>query len=169
MDMGNLAPVIDSAASHARPSTQQERQAMLTLAARLDDARHKQDCTALMACFHPSAICEFKPAGLRLVERDTIAEIFKRAMPRLAASFAARRQLRAWTNQNGLLREWTYPVRLSSGDDAWTNQLEIIEFADGLGSIISYRVRMNALFSMLFIQSLGEDFLTLPGVRRVPG
>ncbi len=84
-------------------------------------------------------------------------------MPGLARSFAARHQLREWTNQNRLLREWSCLAPLPSGEMAPTNQLETIEFAEGLESIISYRIRMNALFSKLL------DFLTLPGIERVPG
>lgn len=169
MNPDTSAPTIESAASHARPSTQEERQAMLAVAARLDKARRDQDCTALMACLHPAATCEFKPAGLRLAARETIAEMFRRSLPALAESFAARRQMREWTNQNGLLREWSYPVRLASGEEVATTQLEIMEFAEGLELIMSYRIRMNALFSQIFVRGLGEDFPSLPGVERVPG
>ena len=142
---------------------------MSAVAARLDEARREQNCAAIMATFHPAAICEFKPAGLRIIAHDTIAEMFRRSLPGLAASFSARRQLREWTNQNGLVREWSYPVRLSSGEEVPTTQLEIIEFAEGLERIISYRIRMNTLFSRLFVESLGDGFPSLTGVERVPG
>ena len=122
-----------------------------------------------MAIFHPQAICEFKPAGLRITASETITEMFRRSVPALAESFAARRQLREWTNQNGLLREWSYPIRLSSGEQVATTQLEIMEFADGLDRLVSYRIRMNMLFSELFVKSLGDDFISLAGVEKVPG
>lgn len=160
---------IDSAASHARPSSPEELRAMKAVAAKLDEARHRQDCPAFLETFHESAVCEFKPAGLRITARATIAEMFQRSAPVLAPSLASRRQLREWSNQNGLLREWSYPVRLSSGEELPTTQLEIIEFADGLKSILSYRLRMNALFSKLFVRALGENFSSLPGVERVSG
>ena len=60
-------------------------------------------------------------------------------------------------------------MRLSSGEEIPTTQLEIIEFSEGLERIISYRVRMNALFSKLFVESLGDGFPSLAGVERVPG
>jgi hypothetical protein len=142
---------------------------MMAVAARLDEAKRDQNCAAIMETFHPGAVCEFKPAGMRIVARDTIAEMFRRSLPGLAASFAARHPLREWSNQNGLLREWSYPVRLASGEEVPTTQLEIIEFAEGLERIMSYRIRMNALFSKLFVRSLGEGFSSLAGVERIPG
>lgn len=162
-------PPIESAASHARPSTSQEHAAMQAVALRLDGAMRDQDIEAIMALMDASAICEFKPSGIRITARDTIAETFRRTLPKLSTSFAGRRQLREWSNQDGLLREWKYPVRLSSGEEVLTTQLEIIEFAGGLERILSYRIRMNSLFSKFFVAALGESFMSLGGIQRVPG
>jgi hypothetical protein len=169
MSSENLEAKIESAASHARPSTPQERDAMRAVAEQFDAAFRLGDADALMATLAPSASCEFKPSGLRLNARGTIAELFRRTMPGLAESFSGRRQLREWSNQNGLLREWTYPVRLPSGEVVPTTQLEIMEFGEGLRDTISYRIRMNLLFSRRFVEILGDDFMALPGIEQIPG
>ena len=159
----------DSAASSPRVASKQERLAMLEVVARHDNAKHSQDYDALIATFHPDAICEFKPVGLGITSFNTIAEMYRRTLPKLSSSFLTRRKLREWSNQNGLLREWVYPVKLPSGEEKPTRQLEIFEFADGLKSIRTYRVRMNAIYSDLFVEALGKDYWSLAGVKRVPG
>jgi hypothetical protein len=162
------ATTIESAAHHARPSTEAERQSMLAVVAKLDQASRDQDVATLVETFHPSAVCEFKPAGVRIASRATIAEMFRRTLPKLSSSYFARRQLRQWSNQDGLLREWSYPVELSSGQEVFTTQLEIVEFIEGLECIRSYRIRMNSLFSKFFVWALGDDFASLDGVEEIP-
>lgn len=142
---------------------------MLELVTRHDNAKQVRDYGALIDTFHPEAICEIKPAGLRITSIDTLAELYRRTLPRLSASFSARHKAREWSNQTGLLREWLYPVKLPSGEEKLTRQLEIFEFAEGLELIRMYRVRMNTLYSELFVTALGTDYLSLPGVERVPG
>lgn len=158
-----------SVAVGARPASAEERSTMLAAVTRHDDAKRDNDHRTLMASFHKAAFCEFKPAGIRIVSSDTIAEMYRRTLPRLSDSFLARRKLREWSNQNGLVREWDYPVTLRSGEKKWTKQLEIFAFADGLSSITSYRVRMNAAYSSFFVAALGGDFCSLSGIVRVPG
>lgn len=164
-----MSSMLDNVASNPRVASQQERLAMLEVVTRHDHAKQARDYGALMATFHPEAICEIKPAGLRITSIDTLAELYRRTLPRLSAPFSARYKAREWSNQTGLLREWLYPVKLPSGEEKLTRQLEIFEFAVGLGHIRTYRVRMNALYSELFVAALGTDYWSFPGVERVPG
>lgn len=158
-----------SVAAGARIASEQELSAMLQVATRHDNAKRDHDYSALMATFGPAAFVEIKPAGFRLVTLEIISEMYRRTLPRQSHSFLERRMLREWSNQSGIVREWAYPITLPSGAQKFTKQLEAFEFCDGLKAISSYRVRMNHLYSNMFVKSLGEDFALLPGVNRVPG
>lgn len=158
----------ESLAVGARAPTEAELSAMMSIVDRFDHVQVAGDLDALGALFSSDAVCEIKPAGIRFDAPAPRAEYFRRTVPGLAASFAARELQRTWKNQNGVLREWLYPVTLASGRTVGTRQLEIIEFADGLGKIASYRLRMNLLYAKLFERALGEDFFSFPGVKQVP-
>jgi hypothetical protein len=164
-----MSSILDNMVGNPRVASQQERSTMLEIVTRHDQAKQAQDYAALMSTFHPDAICEIKPAGLRITSINVLAEMYRRTLPKLSASFLTRRKAREWSNQNGLVREWLYAVGLPSGEEKPTRQLEIFEFADGLKLIRSYRLRMNLIYSDLFVEALGKDYGSLPGVERIPG
>jgi hypothetical protein len=161
--------ILNDVPSNPRVASQQERLAMSMVISKHDNAKQARDYPTLLDTFYAGAICELKPAGLRITSLNTLAEMYRRTLPRLSASFLARRKAREWSNQNGLLREWIYPVKSPSGKEVLTRQLEVFEFADGLNLIARYRVRMNSVYSDMFVEALGKDFVSLPGVERVPG
>jgi hypothetical protein len=142
---------------------------MAVLVAALDRALAVKDFAAVISCFHHGAVCELKPIGLRIGDLSGIAEMFRRTLPVLSDSFQGRRKLREWWNQGGLVREWAYPLTLESGAEAFTKQLEVLEFDDALEKIVTYRVRMNSAYSNRFSAALGGDFPFLVNVERVPG
>jgi SnoaL-like protein len=160
---------VDTVAPGARPPTPAERAAMLELVARHDSALDRQDYAALLGLFHPAATGEFKPAGVRLETPERIVELHRRSSTRLAELRRARRKLREWLNQTGVLREWSIPLVTPSGEAVDVKQLEIIEFTADLAAIRAYRVRMDFIQSALLLKALGDDFLTSPGVERIPG
>lgn len=157
-----------SIAEGARPATDAERAAMMTIVERLDGALGAEDVEGLRKLLAPDAVCELKPTGLRIQSLDTIIEMFRRARCGLSEPFSARKLTRLWANQNGILREWSYPIDLASRGMVPTRQLEVIEFDEGLGAISSYRLRMNLLYSRYFDRALGEDFASLAGIHRIP-
>lgn len=159
----------DSVSINARMASEQEYLSMMALVTRHDAAKRARDYAALMATFHPDATCEFTPIGLRIGSIDMISEMYQRTLAKLSTPFLTRRKLREWSNGNGLLREWVYPVASSSGREIPTKQIEIFEFVEDLKLIGTYRVRMNAIYSDLFGKALGSDYLSLPGVERIAG
>lgn len=165
-----------SVATNARIASDKELSAMLQTVTRHDDAKRDLDFAALMATFDPAAFVEFKPAGLRLISTETIAEMYRRTAPKQSQASLERRLLREWSNQSGLIREWEYPTNSPTDPMTpplearrFTKQLEIFEFSDDYSLIRSYRVRMNQLYSDMFVETLGDDFPLLPGVLRVAG
>lgn len=169
MSSDSDSPKVDGDAIGARAPSKEERVKMMELVAGYDRASSLNDFDAITSCFHPDAICELKPIGLRISDLSGIAEMYRRTLPALSASFQGRRKLREWWNQNGLVREWAYPLRLASGEDAFTKQLEVFEFDEALEKIRTYRVRMNSAYSDRFAAAIGDDFRSRPNVDRVPG
>lgn len=159
----------ESIAEGARPPTPDERGTMMAIVARLDEALGAGNPRALEPLFTPDAVCELKPTGLRLESRETLLEMFRRILPAMSASHHGRRQDRIWANQNGIVREWSFSVRLRSGESAPSRQLEVIEFADSNAAIASYRLRMSQLYARDFQHALGDDFAALSDVRRISG
>jgi hypothetical protein len=157
-----------SIAEGARPATDTERAAMMKIVERLDAALGAGDVEGLRNLFTQDAVCELKPTGLRIQSLDTIIEMFRRSRLSLSEPFCARKQMRIWANQNGILREWSYPIDLASTGMVPTRLLEVIEFDDALGAIASYRLRMNLLYSRFFDRALGVDFASLAGIHRIP-
>lgn len=157
-----------SIADGARPASDTERAAMMGIVERLDAALSGGDAEGLRNLFTQDAVCELKPTGMRIQSLDTIVEMFRRSCANLSEPFRARKQVRTWANQNGVLREWSYPIELESRGMVPTRQLEIIEFDDELGAIASYRLRMNLLYSRFFDRALGKDFASLAGIHRIP-
>jgi hypothetical protein len=160
-------PKVDGQAIGARPPSKEEREKMTGLIARYDEASARQDVDAVMSSFAQDAVCELKPAGLRIFALGEIAEMYRRTLPPLSSSFRKRRKLREWWNQQGLVREWAYPVTLASGQEVLTKQLEIFQFDSELERIGEYRVRMNYAYSKKFIAALGDDFSSMAHVQHV--
>lgn len=164
-----MSSMLDIVPRHLRIASEHEFSAMSETVTRHDNAKQAQDYDALIGTFQRDAICEFRPAGLRITSLQTLDTLYRRTLPKLSYSLLNRRKTRQWSNQTGLVREWLYPVHSSSGEERYTRQLEIFEFVDGYRFIGSYRARMNFIYSDLFVEALGNDFASLPGVERVPG
>lgn len=169
MSSDSTPPKVDGHSIGARPPTKEERGKMMELVARYDRASALKDVDAIISYFHEDAVCEFKPIGLRINDLSEIAEMYRRTLSALSASFQGRCKLREWWNQNGLVREWAYPLRLASGEEAFTKQLEVFEFDGALERIRTYRVRMNSAYSNSFAAAIGDDFPSMLNVERVPG
>ncbi|HEX7854598.1 MAG TPA: hypothetical protein VF503_12980 [Sphingobium sp.] len=158
-----------SVASAARIASPEERASMLDVLNRHDRAVSDQDVAKILQTFHPDAFFEAKPIGLRATSLESIAEIYRRTMTPLSESFLARRQLREWTNQKGVVREWQYPVTVAPGLRFATRQLEIFEFSDDLLRILARRIRMSESYAGIYAAALGSDIAAAKDVIRVPG
>jgi hypothetical protein len=135
---------------------------MLELVSRHEIAEGTGDVAAAMATLGEETFHELHPLGVKIRERASVNEMYRRVLPSQKQTVAGGKRNAVWFSADGMLCEYEFAV-VTEGRPAFVSRVMVaFGFRDEL--IYSERVFLGPDHADIFLAALGSDFLSLPGV-----
>lgn len=137
------------------------RDEMMALVERHEIAEGAADVEAAMATLCEETFHEFHPLGVFVTDRNTVAEMYRRSLPSQKNVVAGGERKNVWFTDDNVLVEYEFVVNGPNGP--FTSRV-IVDFGFRGDLIYSERVFLGPEHAAIYRATLGDDFLSLPGI-----